>query len=180
MEMAGASAIEAGLDRAEFVGAIGRGEELAEAGEVGIRLRVARGIGGEEIVAVVVRLPELDERVADRLALAVEHAAADESDDALGWGEMIVDDDEIVVFIEGDVFGHRVEWPLGLARSEGQRLGEQTAHGIEPAPGGELAQEMAAGSEGFGSDDVHKRAIQAGRAPGNLGPVWWMCMRYLG
>src|SRR5437660_7944275 len=63
------------FDGAEIIFARGSGEKAAEALEVGIAvLRVAAL--GVQVSAVVVALPDLDERITNRVALGIENAAA--------------------------------------------------------------------------------------------------------
>src|SRR5206468_3756720 len=65
-----------GLDRLEPEAALVVGAGAAEAGESGIERQVPP-VAGMTVAAVRVRLPDLDQRVRDRRAVAVEDAALD-------------------------------------------------------------------------------------------------------
>ena len=71
-----ASIDRARLDRAEdeAVLRLGAGAETSEAAEI---LVGRRGVGGMRVAALRIRLPDLDHRVGDRHAGAVEHLAGD-------------------------------------------------------------------------------------------------------
>jgi hypothetical protein len=143
MKMTRASRIQAGLDRAEAERTAGAREELSEAGEV----RVCGGIAARArricVRAIVVRLPELNEGVPDRIAVAVEHAAGDVRNGSACRGEVVVEVEQVVVFAERKVVGQRIERPLGLLRSERESFGKRTgqreasgcgSHAFEKAP----------------------------------------------
>ena len=66
-----------GLDADEAVAAVGVGHELAVAVEVRIERRVVL-VAAVEVAAGRVRLPDLDQRIAHRLAVLVRHAAGDD------------------------------------------------------------------------------------------------------
>ena len=72
--------VRRGLNGDEAVGAVRAGQDAADAGEVGIEWRVVV----VDVVTVTpgrVGLPHLDQRIGDRFAVFVQHAAGD--DDAL-------------------------------------------------------------------------------------------------
>ena len=112
-----AAGVGDGLDRAEVVFAGRAGQEPAEALEVRVALVAALVAVGVEVDAVGVALPDLDDGVADRVALGVEDAAGQVRDLADGRRDGVVDDDQVVVGVERQLVG--VERPLGLARASG-------------------------------------------------------------
>ena len=70
--------------------------------------------------AVVVALPNLDDCVAERLAIGVENPAAEVRDLADRGRDAVVDEEQIVVGIERQLVG--IERPLGLPGGEGRAL----------------------------------------------------------
>ncbi len=78
-------------------------------------------------------MPELDESAPDGISTAVQHAAADIGDDAACGGEAIVEKDEVVVLVEGDILGERVVGALGDLRGEGKGFSKVSRKG---EPGG--------------------------------------------
>ena len=116
------------LDGAEVVLAGRAGQEPAEALEVLVLLVLLLvAVGRVQVDALGVALPDLDQGVADRVALGVEDPAGQVGDLADGRGDAVVDDEQVVVGVERELV--RVERPLGLGRGAGQLLGEQPAGG---------------------------------------------------
>ena len=75
-----------------------------------------------EIDALVIYLPDLDHGVAERLSLGIRDDSAEVGDGPDRGCDTIIDDEEIIVGIEGKLV--RVEWPLRVAGSAGEGLGE--------------------------------------------------------
>jgi hypothetical protein len=97
------------LDRPEVVLAGRTGQEAAVSLEVRIELlAVARGL--LEVGAVLVALPDLDDGIAQRLALGVEELAGEMRDLADGRRNCVVDDQQVVVGVEREL--RREEGPL--------------------------------------------------------------------
>jgi hypothetical protein len=81
VKMPRASPVEARLHGAEFVGAILTCEELSEPGKIRVRPGIALFRIGENVLAMAVRVPELNQRVVNRLTLAVQNAPAHVGDE---------------------------------------------------------------------------------------------------
>ncbi len=126
VDMRRAAGIGDGFDRAEVVAAVFAREESAESLKVGVALGVA--VGRVEIAAIAIDLPDFDQCAADRVALGVEYFAGKVRHFADGGGDVVVDDEQIVVGVEGEFVG--VERPLSLARGECEGFGEGTG-GVE-------------------------------------------------
>src|SRR5437867_1802941 len=115
-----ATGIESRFDRAEIVFAAGAGQEPAKALKVRVAGSVA--VAAVQINAVIVHLPDFDQRVADRVAAAVQNPTAEVGDLAHGRRERVVDDDEVVVGVQRKVV--RVKWAFGLAWGAHQFLSQ--------------------------------------------------------
>ena len=118
---AGRPAVGDRLDGPEVVLAGRAGQEAAESLEVRVELLLACVVR-LEVGAVAVALPDLDDGVADRVALGVEDPAAQVRDLADRRGDRVVDDQQVVVGVEREL--GRVVRPLVLVRGAGQLLGE--------------------------------------------------------
>src|SRR5712692_7431399 len=110
--MAGASIVETGFDGAEPELPGRSRQKLPKPGEVNVARWIAGGRRGVKIIALTVRVPELDQRPANRIAAAVEHAPAEISDNARGDGQVIIQLHEVIVLVERDIVGQRVIGPL--------------------------------------------------------------------
>src|SRR2546428_6492408 len=97
-------------------------------------------VGAVQINAVAVHLPNLDQRIANRLTARIENPSAEVRDLAERRREAVVHYDEVIVSIQRQVVG--IERPFGLARrahefvGEGARDGEKggsEAHAAEKA-----------------------------------------------
>jgi hypothetical protein len=100
------------------------------------------GVGGVQVDAVVVDLPDLDHGVADRLSAGAEDLAREVGDLADGGGDAVVDDEQVVVGIERQLVG--VERPLGLWRGLDQFVGEDAGGVIGDCPQSSCAQKAPA------------------------------------
>ena len=132
----GTARIKDRLDGAEIILAGGSSEKTAKALEV----LVAGGVGvlAVQIDAVIVHLPDLDQGIANRVPFDIEDATAQVSDFAHGWRERVVDDDQVIVGVEGKVV--RVERPFGLARCQ-ESLGKSAGKGEKRGPETDLTEE---------------------------------------
>jgi hypothetical protein len=133
-----------GLDGAEDVFAVGPGEESSEALEVAVTLGCVAGLG-VEIGAVIVGLPDLDQRISHRLAMLVEDASGQPGDLADGRRDAVVHDDQVVVGIERELVG--IERTLGLLRRARQSLGESPRDREHRRPQGDLPEEITTRTE---------------------------------
>ncbi len=103
-----------------------------------------------EVTGVVVHLPDLDDGVANGIAMRIEDSAGQVRNVADGRRDRIVDDEQIVVGIERQVIG--IERPFRLRRRAHELFGED-AGGIKRACGegggaeAEACKEAAAGVE---------------------------------
>ena len=104
--------IGAGLDAAKSVAAVVGRELPAEGLEVGIR-RLGRDVVRVLVLAAAVRLPDLDQRLADRLSVLVEHLAAE--GDRLAFGPRATG------HAAGDVVVARLDQPQREERPQGLR-----------------------------------------------------------
>src|SRR5262249_37232062 len=139
----GPARIEDRLDRAEIVLAVGRGHETAETLEVLVLLILLLStVGGGQVDAVAVALPDFDVRVLVRAAGGVEDAAGQVRDLADGRRDAVVDDDQVVVGVERELV--RVERAFGLRRRAGEHVGEGAADGEEGGRKRGAAEEAAA------------------------------------
>jgi hypothetical protein len=154
MDVRRAAGIRHRLDRAEVVFAAGAGEESAVALEVAIAT-AGVAAAGVQVDAVSVGLPDLDDRVADRLAARVEDAAGQVRDLADRGGDMLVHNDQVVVGIERQMIG--IEGPFGLPRRAEQLFGEGAASeqarrderaGCQTKSGQETATRIIRGRQG--------------------------------
>jgi hypothetical protein len=92
----------------------------------------------------MVHLPDLDEGISDRLSRRRQHATGEVRDRADCRRDSIVDDQQVVIRVEGHLV--RVEGPLRCRRRhlQGQGLGEQS-RGVEqgdPGARAEAAKEL--------------------------------------
>ncbi len=116
-----AAGIRHGLDRAEVVFAGRAGQEAAESLKIPVALSavVAPRV---QIGAIVVALPDLDDGVADRFAARIEDLAREMRNRPHGGGEGVVEDDQIVVGVEGKFVG--IERTFRLSGGAHQFFGE--------------------------------------------------------
>src|SRR5271157_559225 len=129
------------LDGPEVVFAGRAGQEAAEPLEVGVVLVPVLQVG-PEVRPVAVALPDLDDRVADRVALGIEDLAAEVRDFAHSGSDGIVDDEQVVVGVEGEL--GRVERALLNARGTFQLLGEGASGRERGGAKGQRAEEPSA------------------------------------
>ena len=103
---------------------------------------------GMEIGPIVVALPDFHHRVAKRLAVGAQDFAREVRDGPDRGGELVVDDNQVVIGIEREFV--RVKRPFRLSRRAGELRGECTGLPVirEPEGGsaaGGSGEEMAAG-----------------------------------
>src|SRR5260370_11560395 len=89
------------FDGPEVILTRARGQKAAEALEVRVSL-VLVGTASVDVDAVAVALPNLDQSVPDRIAFGIENLATQVGHLADGGGDGVVDDQEIVVGVEGE------------------------------------------------------------------------------
>ena len=81
-----------------------------------------------QIGSRAINLPNLNERVTDRLASGIENPSTQMGDLPNRWGDRIVHNDKIVVSVERELVG--IEWPSGhLGRPAHQLFGKEAWHG---------------------------------------------------
>ena len=115
---AGRPGIRDRLDRPEVVLAVRAGREPAEALEVLVLLIAGRAaVAGVQVHLVGVALPDLDGRIPHGAPGRAQDAAGQVRDLADGRGDVIVDDDQVVVGIERQLV--RVERPFRQGRACG-------------------------------------------------------------
>ena len=88
-------------------------------------------------------MPQFDEGAADRFTAAVQDASAQVRDDAVGDGETVIQLDQVVVLVQGNVPGQRIVGSLGNGGGDGQRLGEKPGKGEPGGDGGHAANKAA-------------------------------------
>src|SRR5690606_13052938 len=120
-----------GLDRAEVVAALRVRQKPAVALEVRIELLALVAALRVQIVAALVRLPDFDERVADRLAGRRQEPPRQVRDLADGRRDLVVDEEQVVIRVERHVV--RIERHLGR-RSRSQQLRERTGRRERSGP----------------------------------------------
>ncbi len=133
VDVRGAARVGDGFDGAEVVFTGGAGEEASVALEVGVAFGLV-AVLGVAVDAIAVGLPDFDQGIADGVATVVEEAPAEVGDLADGWGEGIVEDEKVVVGIEGEMIG--VEGAFRLGGGLGEFIGEGSGDG-EPGGGGQ-------------------------------------------
>lgn len=138
MDVRGAAGIRNGLDGAEKVFAAAAGEEPAEALEMFVAFFLVAS-ARVEVGAGAVALPDLDESIADRLSAFVENPAGNPGDFADCGSEAVIDDEEVVIGIEGKFVG--IERAFGLGRSASEFFGEEAGGGGERGEESGVAQE---------------------------------------
>ncbi|MFM1944907.1 MAG: hypothetical protein RI897_3889 [Verrucomicrobiota bacterium] len=129
----GAAGVGDGFDGAEVVFPGRAGEEASVALEVSVAFGLV-AVLGVAVDAIPVGLPDFDQGIPDGVAAVVEEATAEVGDLADGGGEGIVEDEEVVVGIEGEAIG--VEGAFCLGWGLGEFIGEGTGDG-EPGGGRE-------------------------------------------
>src|SRR6266545_3803173 len=144
MIMAREADVEAGLDGAEHELSARPGEKLAEPGEVDIARRIAGCAGRVKVIAFASGVPQFDQRASYRIAAAVEDASGDVGYDTRRNRQVVVELDQIVVFIEGDVVGLGVVRALSYDGRRRERLGQVTRKGESSRGNGHAFEEAAA------------------------------------
>ena len=71
-------------------------------------------------------MPKFDECATNRIPAAVEDTSADVTDNARRDRQVVIELDQVVVFIERNVAGQRVIGPLGHHRRRRERFGQIT------------------------------------------------------
>jgi hypothetical protein len=94
-----------------------------------------------KISAMVVRLPDFDDRATDRSAGGIENTAAEPGDRAHCRGDGVVEDQQVVIPIERQVV--RVVGAFCLRRGLDQRVGERAANREERAGQSYCAEKAA-------------------------------------
>src|SRR5205085_2313039 len=143
MIVARASVVESSLDRAKLVRSVEPGKELAETGKVRVGAVIARFIRRKNVFARVIGVPQFDQCPANRLSGAVQHASAHVGDDALGRSEVVIEMDEVVVFIKRDIFCQRVKRSLRQVGRERKRFRIESSSREKRSSGCELPQKSA-------------------------------------
>jgi hypothetical protein len=128
MDVRRAAGVGHGFDRAKIVLPGGTGQEPPVALEVLVASLLVAG-AAVQVRALVVHLPDFDERVAEWRAGRVEDTAREVRDFTHGGRDRIVDDQQVVVGVERQAV--RVERPFGQGRGLGEFLGENP--GSQPA-----------------------------------------------
>lgn len=98
-----------------------------------------------DIGAVVIGLPDLDQRITYRVAVFVEDATGQPSDLADRGRDAVIHDNQIIIGIERQMIG--VERSLGLLRRARQCLSESARHREQRGTQGYLAEEITTGLE---------------------------------
>ena len=101
--MARAAIVETCLDGPKLILAGRTGEELAKTGKICVARWIARRARGIEVITFTIRMPKLDQRATDRIAIAVQDPAAQVRDDAVGDRSIIIQLHQVVVLIQWDV-----------------------------------------------------------------------------
>ena len=141
--MARAAIIKPSLDGAEFILSGRSSQKLTEPCEVGITGRIARRTGRIKIIALLVGVPKFDQRAAHGIPGAVQDAPADVGDNARRDGQVVIQLDQVIVFIKRNVVSQRVVGPLGHDRRCRECFGEISGQS-EPGRGECQAFEKAA------------------------------------
>tara|TARA_B100001105_G_C22339214_1_gene420463 strand:+ start:221 stop:856 length:636 start_codon:yes stop_codon:yes gene_type:complete len=128
MDVRCASGIGRRFDGTEVVLTPGAGEKASIALEVPVPLVLSVGLG-MEVDPLVVYLPDLNDGIAERLAPGVHHHAAKVAHGTYRGSNLVVDDEEIIVGIEGKVVG--IERPLHVPGRAGESLRQGAGHGEE-------------------------------------------------
>ena len=156
MDVRRASGIGRWFDGAEVVMTPGAGEEASIALEVLVPFVLSVGLG-MEVDPLVVYLPDLDDGIAERLPLGVHHHAAEVAYSTYCGSNPVVDDEEIIVGIQGKVVG--IEGPLHVPGRTGEGLCQGTGHGEESGGSCEGTAEKVATVAGWatsnGMDESH-------------------------
>jgi len=128
-----------------------------------------------EVDAAAIDLPDFDDGIADGVAFGVEEAAAEVGDFADSGGEVVVEDEKVVIGIEREFV--RIEGAFGLTGRLGEGFGESAGRG---EGGGEGDDGFAAGpdlweGEGFRFHGVSKAGGGGVGNSADLGEVGsWM------
>src|SRR5579872_3994963 len=143
VDMRRASRVGDRFDGAEVVLAGRTREKAPEPLEVGIARAAVCAVGAAavDVRPFAIHLPDLHDRVPDRMPARVENAAAEVRDLAHGRGDMVVDDDQVVIRIERKPI--RIERSLRLPRCAHELLGESRAAREQENAGGASSEEAA-------------------------------------
>jgi hypothetical protein len=167
MDVRGASGIGRRFDGAEVIVTLGICKKATIALEVLVPLVLSVGLG-MEVDTLVVDLPDLDDGIADRLTLGVQHNAGEVTNGTDCGGDLVVDDEEIVIGIEGKVV--RVERPLRVPGCAGESLRKGAGYGEEGGGSCEGAAKKVAAVAGWatcdGIDGSHWLGVLHERTPG--------------
>jgi len=128
MDVRRASGIGRGFNGTEVVMTIGAGEKASIALEVSVPFVLSVGLG-MEVYSLVVYLPDLDDGIVERLPLGVHHHAAEVAYGTYRGSDLVVDDEEIIVGIQGKVVG--IEGPFHVVGRTGEGLCQGTGYGEE-------------------------------------------------
>src|SRR4051812_14919120 len=96
-----------------------------------------------QVNAIVVHLPNLHERVAERLPAAIENSSGQVRDLANGQRERVVDDEQIIVCIQRKVVG--IKWSFGLSWRAQQFLGKGARDCTPCGAQGQPTEKLSAG-----------------------------------
>src|SRR6185503_16459997 len=121
VNMRGAPRIGHGFDGPKEVLAAGTSHETAETLKVLVALLGVAG-AAVQVGAMGVTLPNLNRGISDWLSFGVKDAPADVGHLTDGGGGAVVDHQQIVVRIQGEMV--RIEWSLGLGGSGHEGLGK--------------------------------------------------------
>src|SRR5262245_38408572 len=95
-----------------------------------------------EVGAVLVNLPNLNQRASYRLSARVQYPSAEVGDLAHGGSQGIVDHNQVIIGVERELVW--IEGPLGLSRSLYKLRGKCSRHSKSRCPKGQSRQEIAA------------------------------------
>ncbi|MEY4789940.1 MAG: hypothetical protein RLZ61_2158, partial [Planctomycetota bacterium] len=115
------------FDSAEIILARSSGGKSPEALKVRILLCFVAGFG-MQVCAIVIALPDFHHSVFDRGAIGVKNLACNMSDLTYRGSDFVIDDNKIVVRIEGQFI--RVEGAIGLLWSQSKLLRKQAWYGV--------------------------------------------------
>ena len=165
MNMRRAWAILNRLDRAEIVLALAVRQEAAEALEVSVQFP-AVGSLRVNVDTVFVDLPDLDNCVADRFFSEAENTASQVRHVANGWGDSVVNDQQVVVDVERQLIGIERTFCLVCRLSQKDALIPAYLFSCverlhERKPWGKLRKRAYLGSDGFWFSAEHDSIEEA-------------------
>jgi hypothetical protein len=127
MNVAGTPRIKHRFDRAEIIFTAGPGHEPTKTLEIGFAFGVF--VAAVQINTIVVSLPDFDQHTAKWVPASIQNSAGKMGDLADGGSDGIIDDDEVVIRVQGKVV--RIKRAFGLLGCEQQLFREGTRNGEE-------------------------------------------------